>query len=118
MKLQLAYVGMDEVQRAQAVDLSHYWGVSLATAPHFDRLEASHLGGAIVSFDALSHADQARWAWQLIALHMDYPVAAHGYNLGENLTALLREHDIPVFSKLDGKVFASLLRVPADAIAM
>lgn len=118
MKLHLAYIGMDEVQRAQATDLSYYWGVSLETAPNFDRLTFTPQQGLIVSFDALCHADQLRWAQHLITLQDDCPVAVHGYNLGDNVSALLGEHDIPVFTKLDGKVFASLLRVQVGAIAM
>lgn len=118
MKLQMAYVGWDEVQRAQAKDLSHYWGVSLETETTFERLAFNCQDGVIVSLDALSHAEQARWAQQLMALQTNCPVAVHGYDIGDNLATLLREHDIPVFQKLDGKVFASLLRVQVEAIAM
>lgn len=118
MKLQMAYVGWDEVQRAQARDLSHYWGVSLETEAAFERLTFRLRDGLIVSLDALCHAEQTRWAQRLIVLHADCQVAVHGYDIGDNVTALLREHAIPVFEKLDGKVFASLLRVHVEAIAM
>ena len=117
MKLQMAYVGWDEVQQAQAKDLSYYWGVSLELEPTLEKLTFAHHDGLIVSLDGLSHSDQSQWARKLVAMQCDCPVAVHGYDINDNLATFLSDHDVHIFDKLDGQVFASLLRSHVTAMA-